>query len=147
MKRYFKISILFALLAILSNDKAFSQNVQNTRTYRVIAYKAGNPSITSMSNETVVIPTMYIYVPNSFTPNSDGLNDTFGVSGEAIKTFNMQIYNRWGDLIFESSNASNKWDGTFKGNKVPEGIYVYKISASGLSGKNIKKDGTVTLIL
>jgi gliding motility-associated-like protein len=147
MKRYFKFSVVFALVAILGKENAFSQNVQNTRTYRVIAYKAGNPGITSMSNETVVIPTMYIYVPNSFTPNNDGLNDTFGVSGEAIQKFDMQIYNRWGDLIFESANASQKWDGTFKGSKVPEGIYVYKISASGISGKNIKKDGTVTVIL
>jgi len=124
----------------------FSQSVQTSRKYRVIAYKAGSSEITSMSNETEVIPSMFIYVPNSFTPNGDGLNDNFGISGEAIQSFSMRIFNRWGDMIFETSSVTDKWDGTFKGQKAPTGNYVYKIFASGLTGKKVAREGNLTLI-
>ncbi|MEP7169311.1 MAG: gliding motility-associated C-terminal domain-containing protein [Bacteroidota bacterium] len=146
MNKKIKYLIIYAALILLGKETAFSQNVQSSRKYRVIAYKAGSPEITSMSNETEVIPTMFIYVPNSFTPNGDGLNDTFGISGEAIQKFSMRIFNRWGEMIFETSNTNDQWNGTFKGQKVPMGSYVYKIFASGLTGKRVQKEGTVSLI-
>lgn len=146
MKRFIRLATVYLVIILLGKEQAYSQNVQYSRKYRVIAYKVGNPGISSMSNETEVIPSMYIYVPNSFTPNGDGLNDTFGVAGEAIQTFSMQIYNRWGDKIFESKNVSQQWDGTFKGAKVPEGAYVYKIYASSITGKKAQKEGTITLV-
>ena len=146
MEKNIKLLIVYAILILLSKENAFSQNVQFSRKYRVIAYKAGNSAITSMSNETVVIPSMYMYVPNSFTPNGDGLNDSFGISGEAIQSFSMQIFNRWGDLIFESLNTTQQWNGTYKGQKLPEGAYVYKIYASGLTGSKVQREGTVNLI-
>lgn len=146
MKRIIKSALIYTALILVSNETVFSQNVQYSRKYRVIAYKVGNPGISSMSNETEVIPTMYMYIPNSFTPNGDGLNDMFGVSGEAIQSFSMQIFNRWGDKIFEANNVSQQWDGTFKGTKVPEGAYVYKVFASSITGKKTQKEGTITLI-
>jgi gliding motility-associated-like protein len=145
MKKFINISFMFSLFLLGTMSKIYSQT-NGLRTYRVIAYKSGSPEITSMSNETVVIPTMYIYVPNSFTPNGDGMNDTFGASGEAIKSFSMQIFNRWGDKIFESTSISKQWDGTYKGTKVPEGTYVYKVSASSLTNKNAIREGIVTLV-
>src|SRR6185436_2984842 len=146
MNRKIKLLIVLTVLILVGKESAFSQSVQSSRKHRVIAYKAGNPEITSMSNETEVIPTMYIYVPNSFTPNGDGLNDTFGISGEAIQTFSLRIFNRWGDIIFDTNNTNDKWNGTFKGQKVPMGSYVYKIFASGLTGKKVQKEGTITLV-
>lgn len=137
-------SLLFAVLMVSLTD---AQQIQpGSRRYRVIAYKNGNPSVTSMSNTTEVIPYMSIYIPNSFTPNGDGMNDTFGVYGEAIKNFKMQVFNRWGQVIFESNNANNRWDGTFEGTQVPEGTYAYRVMATGLTGKSSTKDGTVNLI-
>lgn len=146
MNKKIKYLIVYAALILLSKEAAFSQSVQSSRKYRVIAYKAGSPEITSMSNETEVIPTMFLYVPNSFTPNGDGLNDTFAISGEAIQNFSMRVFNRWGDMIFETSNTNEQWDGTFKGQKAPTGSYVYKIFASGLTGKKVQKEGTITLV-
>ena len=146
MNKKIKHLIILAVLILINKESVFSQSVQTSRKYRVIAYKAGNPAITSMSNETEVIPTMFIYVPNSFTPNGDGLNDTFGVSGEAIQSFSMLIFNRWGDKIFETKKTNEHWDGTYKGQKVPTGSYVYKILASGLTGKKVQKEGALTLI-
>ncbi|MEO5571062.1 MAG: gliding motility-associated C-terminal domain-containing protein [Bacteroidia bacterium] len=146
MNKKIKLLIVYAALILLGKECAFSQNVQASRKYRIIAYKAGSPEITSMSNESEVIPSMFIYIPNSFTPNGDGLNDTFGISGEAIQSFSLRIFNRWGDMIFETNNTTDQWNGTYKGQKVPTGSYVYKIYASGLTGKRVQREGAVTLV-
>lgn len=135
----------FTLLFLLIISSGFAQ-VQFSRKYRVIAYKSSNPSIFSVSNEVEVIPAMTLYIPNTFTPNGDGMNDTFGVSGEAIKNFNMVIYNRWGQKIFETNDANNQWDGTFNGTKVSVGAYVYNVSAQGPTGGKQSKKGSFDLI-
>lgn len=121
--------------------------VQAGKKYRVIAYKTGQPHITSVSNEVIIVPAMSIYVPNTFTPNGDGLNDTFGVAGEAIEEFRMQVFNRWGQLVFESKNAMDRWDGTYLGEAVPMGTYVYKITAATAKGGRQLKEGQVNVIL
>ena len=123
-----------------------AQSVSQTRKYRVIAYKKGDNSVYSVSNTTELAPYMSIYIPNSFTPNGDGLNDTFGIYGESINNFNMQIFNRWGQIIFESNNVTETWDGTYDGRSVPQGAYVYRVTSQGVSGKNTAKNGTVSII-
>ena len=125
---------------------AHSQSVQLSRKYRVIAVKKGNHGITSMSNETEVIPTMYFYIPSAFTPNGDGVNDTFGIQGESINAFSIEIYNRWGQLVYQSQDATETWDGRYKGITAPQGAYVYKLTASSVTGRTSVKNGTVNLI-
>lgn len=69
-----------------------------------------------------------VFVPNAFTPNGDGLNDQFRISGGVnIEDFTLQIYNRWGMMIFESRNPRQGWDGTLNGVPQPPGLYVYRI--------------------
>jgi len=87
-----------------------------------------------------------LYVPNSFTPNDDGVNDVFKAVGYNIKSFHMQIYNRWGELIFESFNMDDAWDGTFKGAKVIESVYLYMIDAHSLDNEAYYLSGPVTVI-
>ncbi len=99
-----------------------------------------------MSNETEVTPTLNIYVPNTFTPNGDGINDYFFVQGEAIHSFKIQIFNRWGDLIFESNDVANGWDGKFNGNYVPQGAYVFKLTASSVTGRKAFKEGALNVL-
>ena len=144
MKHNCKKHYLLILLTSLCVS-SFSQ-VQYSRKYRVTAYKNGNPSILSLSNEVEVIPIMTIYVPNTFTPNGDGLNDTFGVVGEAIKNFSLVIYDRWGQKVFEAENVNLQWDGTFNGSRVPQGSYSYIVLAQGLTGGRQTKKGTFNLI-
>jgi gliding motility-associated-like protein len=120
--------------------------------YRVSAYKNGNGQVISLSNEVEIIPAALLYIPNAFTPNGDGLNDTFGGKGEGITDYNLQIFNRWGNLIFESNDMKNQWDGNYHNEIAPIGVYVYKISAKGPSAngrsKNlINEKGNVTLVL
>jgi gliding motility-associated-like protein len=85
-------------------------------------------------------------VPNAFSPNNDGKNDCFGIQnwGNAnIKQFS--IYDRWGKLIFQSSNPSQCWDGTWKGQPQESGGYIYVIRAHTLCGEVTRK-GLLTLI-
>ncbi|MBK5285267.1 MAG: gliding motility-associated C-terminal domain-containing protein [Bacteroidia bacterium] len=132
----------FAFLIASSN----AQYVSEKRTYRVTAFQAGNLNILSQSNYAEVVPEMRIFVPNTFTPNNDGLNDTFGARGEGIGLYDMQIFDRWGNPIFHSSNPNQQWDGTYHKEKAPEGAYVYKIIARGVYEGAKNFDGTVTLI-
>lgn len=120
-----------------------AQHVTDNKVYRVIAYKKGNNSIYSVSNYAEVIPPISMYIPSAFTPNEDGINDTFGVKGEGISNFHIYIYNRWGELIFESTNPKQQWDGRCNGNKSEQGTYVYKVYASGLEKG---KTGVVSIV-
>jgi gliding motility-associated-like protein len=87
-------------------------------------------------------------IPNAFTPNNDGLNDNFGPHN-ALKADNYQfrIYNRWGQLIFESKDWKRRWDGKFNGRLQGTGVYVWMLTFTHRdTGQKVLKKGTVTLI-
>lgn len=86
------------------------------------------------------------FVPNAFTPNGDGMNDVFMVFGQGISKVNMQIFNRWGEKVFESANQASGWDGTYKGELQNTGVFVYQISAVYLDGRTVDTNGTITLL-
>jgi gliding motility-associated-like protein len=66
------------------------------------------------------------FIPNSFTPNGDGINDSFGIEGEATGGYSLRIFNRWGQEVFSSPNGYQRWDGKFgDGKPAPAGIYTY----------------------
>jgi len=87
-----------------------------------------------------------LFVPNTFTPNGDGLNDIFLPFGTFINVYVLQIYNRWGEKIFESNDMNLGWDGNFKDKYAPEGVYIYFIKAKGENGKDISLKGSVMLL-
>lgn len=126
---------------------AKAQRVDNSqRKYRVTAYKAGDNSFASLSNTAKIAPPMTLYIPNAFSSNNDGLNDKFGVTGQGIAYFDMKIFNTWGELVYESKDAKDQWDGNFKGVKAPLTIYQYQISARSSDGDEVYKSGNITLI-
>ncbi len=82
------------------------------------------------TDRTVIIDGVYLfYMPNSFTPNGDGDNDFFKPKGDGIDPTNyvMYIFDRWGTKIFETNNINEGWDGTYKGELVPTGVYIWRI--------------------
>lgn len=87
-----------------------------------------------------------LFIPNVFTPNGDGNNDTFKPKGLNIKTFDILIFDRWGKLIFQSNDFNRNWDGTFKGVMCQDGVYVYKILVTDNSGVRHERTGHVTLM-
>lgn len=71
------------------------------------------------------------YVPNAFTPNNDGKNDVFEVVHSCdIQMFNIRVFDRWGNLVYQSDDVDATWDGTFKGNTLPSGVYTYSLHYS-----------------
>ncbi|TAE49294.1 MAG: hypothetical protein EAZ89_14355, partial [Bacteroidetes bacterium] len=72
-----------------------------------------------------------LYVPTAFTPNGDGHNEAFGWAGDYIGLFDMQIYSRWGMLLYQTSRLSDVWDATYSGEVVPEGVYVWRVVYNG----------------
>ena len=115
-------------------------------SYRVTAVNKTDNDICSVSNTIEVNPNLYLYVPNAFTPNDDGLNDSFGALGYGVKDYHLIIYNRWGELIFESLKQSNQWDGSYLGQKAPVGTYVYSIDSTGYYYEEFHKEGTISII-
>jgi len=89
-----------------------------------------------------------VYIPTGFTPNGDGLNDVFRILGtEVISEFNLKIFNRWGEIIFETSDKTKGWDGKLKGTALATGVYIYLLKYTESSaGKPEMLKGTVTLI-
>lgn len=86
-----------------------------------------------------------LYIPNVFTPNGDDLNDEFYISGYNLGEFDLKIFNRWGQLLFQSNDPLKGWDGSFRGQTVA-GVYVFILKAKGNDGTEYHKTGHITLI-
>jgi gliding motility-associated-like protein len=87
-----------------------------------------------------------LHVPSAFTPNGDNTNDQWYVGYYGIRSLNVRVFSRWGMLIYESNDPDFRWDGTYKGGQVPEGVYVYVISGIGENELDYQRTGTVTVI-
>jgi gliding motility-associated-like protein len=147
------------LLANMSNPFALS-NVWNTgETFTSITVTQPGRywlTVTSMNGECKSTDSIwvkrdcYLNIPNSFSPNGDGLNDYFlprELLASGLKTFTMDIYNRWGEKIFTTNAVDGRgWDGKYNGIDQPLGVFVYIINAEFMN--NVKKEfkGNVTLL-
>jgi len=91
-----------------------------------------------------------VYIPNAFTPDGNGRNDIFMPYGYGINEdkYKMEIFDRWGELIFSSSEFRKGWDGTVKGTSqiAQDGVYIYKILVTDLLNNKKNYVGHVTLI-
>lgn len=87
-----------------------------------------------------------LQVPNVFTPNGDSINDRFEIILENISSYQIQIFNRWGELLFTSQEVNVHWDGKYKQRECPDGVYFYIIEARSNSGREYNLSGTVTLL-
>lgn len=88
----------------------------------------------------------YIYVPNAFTPNEDGVNDVLFVRGENIDEVYMTIYDRWGEKVFETENLDKGWDGSFNGKTVSGDVYGYYLKIVCYGGLQYFKKGNITVL-
>ena len=116
------------------------------RVYAIRAFDTGSRSIRSYSNYSTPSVAPKIFVPNAFSPNQNRLNESFRPVGIFIQGYRMQIYNRWGQKIYDNDECMNAWDGTFNGEPAADGVFVYKILARGINGEIYNLVGNVTLI-
>jgi gliding motility-associated-like protein len=85
-----------------------------------------------------------LYVPNTFTPNTDIVNDIWYVQGTCLGEFNCTIYNRWGEKIIELNDLKEGWNGKYKEKDVPEGVYVFTLTVQTKTGQ-VRKSGHITV--
>ncbi len=101
----------------------------------------------TLTAQVIVLPEGHIEFPNAFTPNGDGNNDIFGASSyESVKTFEMYIYNRWGEQMFYTDDITKGWTGFFNGKLVLQDVYVWRASGVFLNGTPFEIAGSVTLL-
>lgn len=86
------------------------------------------------------------YLPTAFSPNGDGINDVLRLLGEGIMSMNLTLYNRWGESVINLTNPAESWDGTYKGEPVPAGVYAYKLFAVLKDGEEINQSGNITVV-
>lgn len=113
-------------------------------TITLITYSYYN--CTDTVSHTIVVEGVTLFLPSAISPNNDNINDVFLCKYYGIKTFNIQIYDRWGTKIFQSDDKDFIWDGTAKGKAVPEGVYVWHAEGIGENGLRYEQVGTVTII-
>lgn len=125
-------------------------------TYNIVlktTFVNGTDTISPDSTNIVVtIAESRLEFPNAFSPNGDGINDLYGAKGindpnstshyKSIVEFHAYIFNRWGQKLFEWTDVSKGWDGTYNGHPVKEGVYFVLVKAKGADGKeyNIRRD-------
>lgn len=114
----------------------------------LIAVNADNGCSDTISKVIEVKPEFFFYVPNAFTPDGDEFNNTFHAVGVGVAehSYSMQIFNRWGERIFETNTVFGEWDGTYKGRLVEPGIYTYKIIVYNLRDEVKQIYGHVNLL-
>ncbi len=99
----------------------------------------------SATDSVTINPPFSFYIPNSFTPNNDGINDLFGGYGIGVETYEMSIFNRWGEHIFHSAAMYHFWDGSYKGKQVELATYVYECYIVDVNGQDHHYLGAVTI--
>jgi gliding motility-associated-like protein len=143
---------LILLIAILISDYSSSQTnelvySENVNVYRIVAVENYNEQIVSVSNTVSVEKPLRLYAPNAFSPDGDGINDVFEIKGQGVEEMELEIYNRWGQMVYRSDNLALAWNGEYKGKEAPLGTYVYQVKAVNVSGDiTIAKKGSVVLV-
>ena len=142
---------MFLILSLFISERYYSQTIgdpiydPNVDSYRIIAIS--NDSLESRSNTISVEKPYALYAPTAFSPDGDGINDYFNVVGQGLTNYTIEIYNRWGQMVFKSNDMSVKWDGNFRNKKAPAGTYVYKVNSVDFGSEiRLIKSGSVSLV-
>ncbi|MPR34037.1 T9SS type B sorting domain-containing protein [Salmonirosea aquatica] len=111
-----------------------------------VRVRSKNGAFLSYSNVILFRREAALFMPDAFSPNDDGMNDFFKPSGTFYDNFQLVVYNRWGQSIFQTTDAATGWDGMIQGNRAPQGQYVYKVIITDSTGVEFVKSGTVLLL-
>jgi gliding motility-associated-like protein len=124
-----------------------THSFNETKTYNsclIVVNQFGCPDTVCQPIVYRVIP--LLDVPNAFTPNGDGTNDKVFVRGFGIGKMNWKIYNRWGTLVFQTTNRNEGWDGKYKGTLQPTEVYHFVLDVEFTDGQKFQKKGDITLL-
>ncbi len=130
-------------------DPSFLVNETGTYSVKLIAYNSFGCSDTMLkTNYLGTFKEGYVYTPTAFSPNKNGRNDGFKPSTYNVKNNNFVfcIYNRWGEKVFETTDQTEEWDGTFNGELCAQDVYVWTVNGEYINGDMFAFRGTVTLL-
>lgn len=146
----------FKPIDLIAGNTIYDTYLWNTgeSTRSITVDKAGTYSVEVSLNSCVASDTVIvfpgdcaIFIPSAFTPNNDGLNETFGVLGDiTVKSCSFQVFNKWGQMVFSTTDISQKWDGTYKGKKAVIGAYPWTLQYVTGNGTRKYLQGIVMLI-
>jgi gliding motility-associated-like protein len=117
-----------------------------TNSQFVLIYSDALGCISTDSINILVLDPGKVYFPSAFTPNGDGKNDIFRALGNGAKQYRLKIFNRWGELVFETADFNEGWDGTYKGSAQPVSVFVYLATVTFQNNKTNSYNGSITLI-
>ncbi len=118
----------------------------NTTINITVRTIVANACQVSSGSATAITVTDQVFVPNVFTPNGDGKNDVLLVFSNITQSLHFQVFNQWGEKVFETDDKSIGWTGTYKGKPQPSGVYVYTLKLVTTAGLVIDRKGSVTLV-
>ncbi len=125
------------------NDSLFSRTIDSAGCYNFIVNDINNcNSLSKFCVEDICSPKLF--VPDAFVPS--GVNKTFKPVFSYVNKTQWQVYNRWGQMVFEANNTNQEWDGKYNNQPCEAGLYLFTITYEGFDGKEIREKGSITLI-
>ena len=132
------------------NDTTFFETDSQTQNqvlhYRIKVYSTTAGVMEAVSYTIRLVKSNRVFFPDAFTPDGDGLNDEFRANARFYSSFEMDIFNRWGELIFHSDNIDQTWDGNYNGKPAQQDTYVVKITLTDESGAATSHEGSLRLL-
>jgi gliding motility-associated-like protein len=115
-------------------------------TYTVRLYASDRYGCSDFTQVVIEVKQEFnLYIPDAFSPNGDNINETFLIQGGGIKDFSIRIFNRWGEEVYFSEDIEKAWDGTFKGESVPSGVYYFNVNLKLPDNKIHQEQGSLIL--
>ena len=131
-------------------------NVSSLEFDPVLALPDGNPYSVELTSTNIhgcvdiatviVAPEFHLYIPTGFTPNNDNLNDRWTISSVGIREMKLQVFDRWGGKLFETTDKSFEWDGSVNGKRAPMGAYAWRIVLYTDKGEYVERRGSLNLM-
>ncbi|MBC7426006.1 MAG: gliding motility-associated C-terminal domain-containing protein, partial [Bacteroidia bacterium] len=122
---------------------------EDTLKYWVSLYVVSDHGCDSLKiSQRIIGPDVTVFIPNAFSPDGAGIatNNVFRAVVNGEKSFFLQIYNRWGELLFETDDKYKEWNGIYQGQACQQDVYVYAVKVTAFDGKIYRYDGTFTLL-
>ena len=130
--------------SISNSSETHTYNEGGTFTVTLVVKNAG-PCFDTLTRE-LCVSEIPFFIADIFSPNGDGANDILYVRSSEAEKIEFLVFDRWGNLLFESDDVNIGWDGTYKGRKAEEGVYFYSIKMTLSSGEEVLEKGDITLI-
>lgn len=138
-------SYLWTPNSSISNIDIQSPTVSPPETIMYLVEAISANGCISQDSVLVRVISIKLQVATTFTPNGDGINDHIFIVNQDLIQFNFKIFNRWGELVFETSTYGDGWDGTYKGKPADKDTYTYIVEGTAANGKEVKDAGNIVL--